>query len=80
MKDLKSYKDVMGVLEKNSKIFLGFYPQKINEFMNQFTAVDSIPKKKKYKQFIGDVLKQRSFALVSDGVKLANLAGGILLR
>jgi len=80
MKDLKTYKDVMGVLEANSKAFLGFYPQKINEFMNQFTSVDSIPKKKKYTQFIGDVIKQRSFALVTDGLKLANLAGGVLLR
>ena len=80
MKDLKTYKDVMGTLEKNSKAFLGFYPQKINEFFNQFTAVDSIPKKIKYRQFIGNVLKQRSFALVSDGIKLANLAGGILLK
>lgn len=80
MKDLKTYKDVMGVLENNSKIFLGFYPQKINEFMNQFTAVDSEPKQKKYRRFIGDVIGQRSFALVSDSVKLANLVGGILLR
>ncbi len=80
MKDLKTYKDVIVTLEKNSKTFLGFYPEKINEFMNQFTSVDSIPKKKKYIQFVGDVLEQRSFALVSDGLKLANLAGGILLR
>lgn len=81
MQDLKSYKDVMGVLEANSKSFLGFYPQKINQFMNTFTAVDSIPKKTKYRQFIGDVIKQRSIPqILADGVKLANLAGGILLK
>ncbi len=80
MKDLKTYKDVMGTLEKNSKTFLGFYPQKINEFFNQFTTVDSVPKKIKYRQFIGNVLKQRSLALAADGIKLANLAGGILLK
>ncbi len=80
LKDLKTYKDTIDTLEKNSKIFLGFYPQKVNEFMNQFTGVDSIPKKVKYRQFIGGVIAQRSFCLINDGLKLANLAGGILLR
>lgn len=81
MKDLKSYKDVMGFLEGNSKTFLGFYPAKVNEFMNQFTAVDGIPKKTKYRQFIGDVIKQRSLPqMMVDGLKFANLAGGILLK
>lgn len=81
MKDLKSYQDVMGFLEGNAKTFLGFYPSKVNEFMNQFTAVDSIPKKTKYRQFICDVIKQRSLPqLMVDGLKFANLAGGILLK
>ncbi len=80
MKDLKTYKDVMGSLEKNSKTFLGYYPQKINEFFNQFTAVDSIPKRKKYTRFIEDVFKQRSFGLISDGIEAVKLAGGILLK
>jgi len=81
LKDLKSYKNVMGFLEDNSKVFLGFYPSKINEFMNQFTAVDGVPKKTKYRQFIGDVIKQRSIPqIMSDGIKFANLAGGILLK
>ena len=81
MKDLKSYKDVMGVLEGNAKTLLGFYPSKINEFMNQFTTVDGIPKKIKYQRFIGDVIKQRSIPkMMFDGIKLANLAGGILLK
>lgn len=81
MKDLKSYKDVMGFLEHNSKSFLGFYPSKINEFMNQFTAVDGIPKKVKYQRFIGDVIKQRSLPnMVVDGIKFASVAGGVLLK
>lgn len=81
MKDLKSYKNVMGTLEANSKAFLGFYPSKVNEFMNQFTSVDSIPKKTKYQQFIGGVVKQRSIpGLMMDGIKLAGLAGGVILK
>lgn len=81
MKDLKSYKDVMGVLEKNSKAFLGFYPQKINEFFNMFTSVDGIPKKQKYQKFISDAIKERGLPQIGvDGIKLANLAGGVLLR
>ncbi len=80
LQDLKSYQDVIRTIEKNSKAFLGFYPKKINEFMNQFTAVDSVPKKRKYIKFIGDVFKQRSLSLVTDGIKLANLAGGIILK
>jgi len=81
MKDLKSYKDVMGVLEKNSKAFLGFYPKKINEFFNMFTSVDGIPKKQKYQKFIGDAIKERGLPQIGvDGIKLANLAGGVLLR
>lgn len=80
MKDLKTYKNVMATLEHNSKTFLGFYPSKINEFMNQFTAVDSIPKREKYHKFIGDVLKQRSFGLIKDGIEAVKLAGGVLLK
>ena len=81
MKDLKSYKDVMGTLEANSKSFLGFYPKKINEFFNTFTSVDSIPKKRKYRQFIAEAVKERSIANIAmDGMKLANLAGGVLLK
>jgi len=81
MKDLKSYKDIMGTLEKNSKSFLGFYPKKINEFFNTFTSVDSIPKKTKYRQFISDAVKEKPLVKIAmDGMKLANLAGGILLK
>ncbi|EKE02280.1 MAG: hypothetical protein ACD_20C00402G0010 [uncultured bacterium] len=81
MKDLKSYKDVMGFAEKNSDALMGYYPQKFNEFMNQFISVDSIPKQHKYKSFIGQALKDRSIPkLVADVVKFAKLGGGVILR
>jgi acetyl-CoA carboxylase beta subunit len=38
LKDLKSYKDVMGFAEKNSDALMGYYPQKVNEFFKQFIA------------------------------------------
>lgn len=81
MKDLKSYKDVMGFAEKNASAFMGYYPGKVNEFMNKFITVDSIPKKEKYSKFIGNALKERSIPkMVADFVKFAKLGGGILLK
>jgi len=80
IKDLKTYKDVMPFIENNSKVFLGFYPKKINQFFDMFTAVDSIPKKEKYKEFIGETLRERNpLNIACDAVKLAKLAGGIIL-
>ena len=81
LKDLKTYKDVMKFAEKNSKIFMEYYiPGKVNEFFNMFTTTDSIPKQKKYKDFIGNLLKERSFGILCDITKVIKLVGGILLR
>ena len=80
IKDLKTYKDVMPFIEKNSETFLGFYPQKLNKFFELFTSVDSIPKKEKYREFIKTTLSERHpLSLACDAVKLAKLSGGILL-
>jgi electron transfer flavoprotein-quinone oxidoreductase len=81
MKDLKSYKDIMKFAEKNSNILMGYYPKKVNEFFNQFISVDSIPKKEKYRSFIGDALKERSIPkMISDFIKFAKIGGGVLLK
>jgi len=81
MKDLKSYKDVMSFISKNTESVTDFYPRKINEFMNLFISVDGIPKKEKYKSFIGNALKERGFPkFISDFIKFTNLGGGILLK
>jgi len=70
----------MKSIENNSSAFLGFYPEKINEFMATFTAVDSIPKKQKYREFIRNTLKERSLLnIASDGIKIAKLAGEAIL-
>ncbi|MFH0703260.1 MAG: FAD-dependent oxidoreductase [bacterium] len=80
MRDLKTYKDVMSFAEKNSNAFMGYYPRKVNEFMNQFISVDSVPKKEKYKLFMSTAFKERSIPkMMCDFVKFAKLGGGILL-
>lgn len=81
MKDLKSYKDVAHFAEKNSHIMMGFYPKKMNEFFDAFVTVDSIPKAKKFKDFFGSSLKERSIpSLISDAFKFAGIGGGVLLK
>jgi len=81
MKDLKSYKDVMKFAEKNADAIMGYYPQKISEFLNTFITVDSIPKKEKYWSFINKSLKERSLPkIMLDMSKFAQIGGGLLLR
>ncbi|MDD3149549.1 MAG: FAD-dependent oxidoreductase [Candidatus Gastranaerophilales bacterium] len=81
LKDLKSYKNVMGFIEKNSSAVMDFYPSKINEFFDNFITVDSIPKAQKYKNFISDIMKQRPIPkIILDFIKFAKLGGGILLK
>jgi electron transfer flavoprotein-quinone oxidoreductase len=57
-KDLYTYREVMDVIHKHSKDFLGYYPRKINEFFKMFTSVDGVPKRKKYHIFIVSLFKR----------------------
>ena len=52
IKDLRTYKDLMGGVQERVGEFLGYYPKKINSFFEMFTSVDSVPKKEKYHKFI----------------------------
>ena len=75
IKDMKSYRNLIHSIENNSEAFLGFYPEKINEFFSTFTSTDSIPKKQKYRSFIIQALKERNILKLSaDGIKIAKLA------
>lgn len=47
IKDLRTYKDLMGGVQERVGEFLGYYPKKINSFFEMFTSVDSVPKKEK---------------------------------
>ena len=80
LKDLKSYKDVMGFAEHNADALMGFYPNKVNEFMNKFISVDSIPKSQKFRSFFMNTIKERSAKIVLDLFKFAKLGGGILIK
>lgn len=79
LKDLKSYKDLMNIVHHRAKSYLGYYPHKIVEFFKMFTAVDSIPKRKKYHDFIKSIFTDRSFSeLFKDGVGFIKLIFGVL--
>ena len=80
LKDLKTYKDVIHTIENNAKGFLGFYPQKINEFFDLFITVDSKPKRQKYRAFIKNIFKQRNvFKIACDMLKLLKLVWGVIV-
>lgn len=80
LKDMYSYRNVMSTIENNASAFLGFYPQKINQFMKVFTETDSVPKKYKYRRFISETLKERSILKIAvDGIKIAKLAKEAIL-
>lgn len=59
-KDLKSYKNLMSTIHSRAKSFLGFYPNKISEFFNIFTSVNSIPKKQSFRKFIYNFFRSRN--------------------
>jgi electron transfer flavoprotein-quinone oxidoreductase len=81
LKDLKTYKHVMPTLEHNASAFLGFYPKKINEFMELFTSVDGIPKRRKFRDFIKSIFKERNiFKLGLDMLKLLKLVWGVIVK
>lgn len=81
IKDLKTYKDLMSIIGSREKEFLGYYPQKINEFFKMFTTTDSIPKRKKYHKFIKSIFTDRKITvLFKDFWAAVKLLWSILVR
>lgn len=79
LKDLKTYKDVVKTLTGRSSSFMGYYPQKINEFFRIFTCTDGHPKKEKFQKFAKDFFRKRSLSeLFHDGIAGIKLVFGIL--
>ncbi len=79
MKDMKTYKDLMGTMAMKNEQFLGYYPKKINSFFKMFTAVNCIPKRTMFRGFIKSVFKERGiFGLFSDGLSILKLLWSIL--
>lgn len=81
LKDLKTYKDVIHTLGASPDAFLSFYPKKINEFLNLFTSVDSLPKRQRYRAFIRNIFKERCICkLACDMLKLLKLIWGVMVK
>lgn len=79
MKDLKTYKDLMDVMHARKDAFLHYYLKKINAFFEMFTSVDSIPKRKKYWDFIKSIFTDRKIGeLFKDAWNIIKLLWGIL--
>lgn len=79
LKDLKSYKNLMDIIHHRAKSYLGYYPHKITGFFKMFTAVDSIPKRKKYHEFMKSIFTDRSISeLFKDGIGFIKLIFGVL--
>ncbi|MBR1907569.1 FAD-dependent oxidoreductase [bacterium] len=79
MKDLKSYKDLMPIMHKQSSSFLDYYLRKINKFFKMFIETDSISKRNKFHKFIYETLTERNpFELLKDGLHIIKLLWGIL--
>ena len=79
LKDLKTYKDVVKILTARSSSFMGYYPDRINEFFNIFTTADGCPKKSKFRKFVANFFKKRSLSeLFYDAIEGIKLVFGIL--
>lgn len=62
LKDMKSYKNVVGIIHENSGSFLKYYPEKINEFFAMFTQSGYVPRKSQYRRFIKKFIKDRKIS------------------
>ncbi len=79
VKDLKSYRDVMSIVHTRKNSYLGYWIDKINEFFDIFTTVDSVPKKHKFLKYIQSIFKERCICeLFKDFVEFVKLGMGVL--
>lgn len=79
IKDLKSYKDLMNIMHARGDSFLGYYPKKIVEFFQTFTAVDCIEKRNKFRSFIKSFFTDRSLSeLFKDAIAAFRIFFGVL--
>ena len=80
IKDLKTYRSLMGIAHERKKAFMGYYLKKINSFFEMFTTVDGIPKKENYHKFIKSIFTDRKLSeLCKDIWSLAKLVWSILI-
>ena len=78
IKDLRTYKDLMGGIQERVEEFLGYYPKKINSFFEMFT---SVPKREKYHKFIKSIFTDRKISeLFKDFWTAVKLLWSILIK
>ena len=78
-KDLKTYRNTVSIIHDNADSFLGYYPEKINEFFRMFVSSGYVPKASGYRKFIKNFIKSRPFGkLFKDFVNFVKLGTGIL--
>jgi len=81
IKDLRTYRNLMSDVEERAFDFLGYYPEKINEFFKLFTAVDGIPKREKFRKFIKSFFTDRKISeIFKDAWTAVKLLWSILIK
>lgn len=79
LKDLKTYKDVVRIFTGRTASFLGYYPEKVNEFFGIFTCADGVTKKGKFQKFTKHFFTKRSLSeLFKDAFAGIRIILGIL--
>ena len=81
LKDLYTYRNLMDVMHDKRTVFMDIYFRKINAFFEMFTSVNGIPKRKLYRTFIWEFLKERGiFGLCSDVFAVIKLVWSVLVK
>lgn len=79
LKDLKTYRHVVDLVSDRTSSFLGYYPEKVNEFFEIFTNSNGTEKKSKYVKFTKDFFRKRSLSeLFKDVITGIKLVFGVL--
>lgn len=79
IKDLKSYKNIMDIVHGRASSYLDYYPNKISDFFETFTSVDSVPKRDKFRSFIKSIFSDRSISeLFKDAIGFMRMIIGVL--
>jgi electron transfer flavoprotein-quinone oxidoreductase len=80
MKDLKTYKDLFGIIQTRKKAFLNYYLKKVNSFFEMFSSADGTPKRENYWKFIKSIFTDRKISeLLKDIFAIIKLVWSILL-
>ena len=81
IKDLYTYRNLMDVMHDKKEIFLDIYLRKINSFFEMFTSVNGVPKRKLYRTFIINFIKERGIrGLCSDAWSIFKLIWSIIVK